>query len=271
MTFPILLNSEADARRYVGNVHHGISASISEYAAQQEMHTVICREPSNIRRMSKTADERRDILRAFIKENDLKIATWAKRSAVDKNSIYNFLNGHSNALAAQTYAKLARTAQVPSWKLSGDVPEAPSPTLVWVSGAVQAGVFKEAVEWDRRDWFPVDVPVPSRFHGHARALKICGESMNKIYPEGTIAIWVKMLDFRAPRDGDNVVVYSTAHDDTVEATLKSYRITNGIPWLWPQSHDPDHQAPVNTTSPPDNIKEIEVVGIVIGSYRPEHH
>jgi hypothetical protein len=48
--------------------------------------------------MERTADERREILRAFIKDGGFKIARWAKDSGVDKNSIYNFLNGHSNAL-----------------------------------------------------------------------------------------------------------------------------------------------------------------------------
>ena len=269
--FPILLQSEADARRYVGELHDGIPDSISRYADQADLHTAICSPLSTHRRMEKTPDQRREILRDFIKANSLKIAGWAKRSGVDKNSIYNFLNGHSNSLAAETYAKLARTARVPSHKLTGDQPEAPSPTQVVVRGGVQAGVFKEAVEWDERDWFAIDVPIPSRFLGRAHGLKVCGQSMNRIYPEGTIAIWVRMLDYRPPRDGDNVVVYSTRQDDLIEATLKQYRVTeDGDQWLWPQSTDPNHQAPVNTFDPPEEIKEIEVVGIVLGSYRPEH-
>lgn len=96
--------------------------------------------------------------------------------------------------------------------------------------------------------------------------------MNIDYPEGSIAIWVQMLDFREPRDGDDVVVYSHRRDGTIEATLKQYRVDErGDKWLWPRSHDPQHQAPVNTRTPPDDVAEIEIVGIVIGSYRPRFH
>lgn len=222
--------------------------------------------------MEKTPDQRRDILRKFMADNNLQPAGWAKASGVDKNSIYNFLNGESQSLHARTYAKLARTAGVPTWHLTGDEPDMPSPSAVWVRGEVQAGAFKEAVEWDRDEWFPVDVPVPSRFQGVARALKVAGPSMNKEFREGSVVIWVKVLDFRSPRDEDYVIVYSYRRDDTVEATLKQLRVLpDGTQWLWPQSDHPAHQAPINPSDPPEDIKDIEVIGIVIGDYRPRHH
>ena len=253
------------------DVHAGL-ASISEYAFQAKSHTRIGYFPIIRPDMEKTPDQRREILRAFIKDNDLKVASWAKSSGVDKNSIYNFLNGESRSLHPRTYAKLARAAQVPTWQLSGDEPDVPSPTAVWVSGSVQAGVFKEAVEWDRDDWFAVDVPVPSRFRGQARGLRVDGVSMNQEFRPGSIVLWVKMLDYRPPRHEDHVVVYSYRRDDTVETTLKQLRFDDqGNQWLWPQSDHPDHQVPVNTQSPPDEIKLIEIVGIVIGDYRPRHH
>lgn len=222
--------------------------------------------------MEKTPDQRRELLRSFMKANSLKIASWAKASGVDKNSIYNFLNGHSQSLDPRTYAKLARTAQVPTWQITGDQPDAPSPTTVWVRGSVQAGAFREAVEWDRDDWFPVDVPVPTRFQGLARALKVEGPSMNREFREGSVVIWVQTLDFRPPRHEDHVVVYSYRRDDTVETTLKQLRILpDGTHWLWPQSDHPAHQAPINPAQPDDDIKLIEIAGIVIGDYRPRHH
>jgi phage repressor protein C with HTH and peptisase S24 domain len=224
------------------------------------------------RTLEKPADERRELLRAFIAANKLKISSWAKQSGVDKNSVYNFLNGHSQSLDLKTYAKLARTASVPVWKLTGDAPDPPSPTAVSVTGAIEAGAFREAVEWDSEDWFTVDVPVPERFQGRAKALQVRGTSMNIDYPDGSIAIWVPMLDFRPPRDGDDVVVYSYRRDGTIEATLKQFRVgDDGEKWLWPRSHDPQHQAPVNTRTPADDIRDIEIVGIVIGSYRPKHY
>lgn len=219
--------------------------------------------------MERTADQRREILRQFIVDHGLKIARWAKDSGVDKNSIYNFLNSHSNALDPRTYAKLARTAEVPVWRLSGDQPEPPSPTAIWVSGHVQAGDFREAAEWDRSRWYAVDVPVPDRFRRHAKALEVRGESMNLEYRPGAVVIWVDMLDFRPPRHEDHVIVYAHQNDGKVEATVKELRIDDDRrQWLWPRSSDPEHQLPINIDNPPPEVKSIEIKGIVIGDYRP---
>ena len=219
--------------------------------------------------MKRTVDEKRDLLRAFILENRLKAGPWAKASGVSANSLYNFLNGHSNALDPITYAKLARTAGVSVWRLDGEPREPPSPTSVWVVGHVEAGAFREAVEWDRSLWYPVDVPIPTKFRGRAKALETRGPSMNQRYPEGTVVIWVDMLEFRPPRDGDRVVVYAICKDDEVEATVKKFTVANGKKWLWPESDDPLFQAPIEIEHPGDRIKSIEIKGIVIGSYIPE--
>lgn len=218
--------------------------------------------------MERTADERRDILRQYIKENGLKISRWAKESGVDKNSIYNFLNGHSGALDPRTYAKLSRVQGVPAWRISGDPPEPSSPTSIWVAGYVEAGAFREAVEWDRSRWYSVDVPVPERFRSIAKALEVRGSSMNLEYRPGSVVIWVDFLDFRPPRTGDHVIVYANTHDGKIEATVKELRIVDDRHWLWPRSDDPEHQAPVNIDSLPDDIETIEIKGIVIGDYRP---
>lgn len=254
----------------VGN--HAPNKSISRYVFQAQKHTGMCGSGFISRRMAKTPDEKREILRRFIQKHGLKIAPWCKTSGVDKNSLYNFLNGHSQSLDLRTYAKLARTVPAPVWQLSGDEPEPPSPTSIWVTGDVQAGAFRPAIEWDQSEWYPVDVPVPARFRGRAKALEVRGTSMNVDYPEGSVAIWVDMLDFRPPQSGDDVVVYSICQDDLIEATIKEYRIDeDGARWLWPRSHDPLHQAPVDIKNPGERVKEIVIQGLVIGSYRPRHH
>lgn len=251
--------------------NHETHKSIFQYALQEQKHTSMCYGRFIRPRMEKTADERREVLRRFIQSHGLKIARWCKESGVDKNSVYNFLNGHSQSLDMRTYAKLARTAEAQVWQLSGDQPEPPSPTSIWVTGYLQAGSFREAVEWVDSDWYPVDVPVPTRFRGRAKALEVRGASMNIDYPEGSIAVYVDMLDFRAPKNGDDVVVHCTRADGMVEATLKEYRLDDdGKHWLWPRSHDPLHQAPLNIDEPDDVGCEITIKGIVIGSYRPRH-
>jgi SOS-response transcriptional repressor LexA len=221
-----------------------------------------------MRRMSKSPDDMRELLRSFIQERGLKVARWAKESAVAANSIYNFLNGHSEALDPRTYGKLARAAGVPIWRLTGEQPEAPSATTVWVVGFVEAGAFRDAIEWDRSRWYPVDVPVPERFQRKAKALEVRGPSMNLEYPEGSIVLWVDVLDARPPRHEDHVICYAYRHDDEIEATVKELRVVNGHRWLWPRSDDPGHQLPLDMDSPGDHIARVEIVGIVLGGYRP---
>lgn len=247
--------------------NHTQHQTTSECDTQAVNHIKMGSRPAISRRMDRTVDERRDILRAFMAERGLRAARWAKDSGVSANSIYNFLNGESDALSPVTYGKLARTAQVPVWRISGDLPEAPSPTVIWVAGHVEAGVYRDAVEWDRSRWYAVDVPVPERFRRLAKALEVRGPSMNMDYPEGSVVIWVNMLDARPPRHGDHVIAYACSHDDQVEATVKELRILDGKQWLFPRSHDPAFQAPINPSEPGDHVKSVEIVGLVVGDYR----
>jgi hypothetical protein len=79
------LQGGANTFNEVGN--HEMNKSIFRYARQAPFHTSICKSGRIYRRMERTPEERRDILRSFIKERGLKISRWAKDSGVDKNSI----------------------------------------------------------------------------------------------------------------------------------------------------------------------------------------
>lgn len=248
-------------------MNHASLKSTYGCALQLEKHIGMGVTFATRMKMSRTPDEKRELLRQFISRKGLRIAAWAKQAGVGKNSIYNFMNGHSDGLDLRTYAKLARAAGVPSWELSGERPEVTEPVGIWVCGHVQAGDFREAVEWIRDDWYHIDVPVPERFRRMAKALEVRGTSMNLEFREGAIVIWVSVLDARPPRDGDHVIVYSRCDDGRIEATVKLLRILDGKKWLWPQSDDPEHQQPIDISSPPKDVTEIEIVGLVIGDYR----
>lgn len=262
---PTLSQQLAHGANCVGN--HDGTVDTSECVFQAEKHIRMGSATARSMPMD-DVERKRERLRRFMQESGKKAGPWAKQSGVSANSIYNFLNGHSEALDPLTYAKLARTAGVPTWRLNGELPEPASPTMLWVTGFVEAGTWQEAEEWDRSRWYGVDVPTPPRFHSKAKALEVRGDSMNLEYPAGSVVVWVEMLDFRPPRNGDHVIVYVHSHDDGIEATVKEYRLSDGKQWLWPRSSAPEHQAPVNVDSPGEHIKWIEIKGIVVGSYRP---
>jgi hypothetical protein len=249
-------------------VNHPSSESISEYAPQEQKHTDICSKPNNVGDMPKTADAKREILRRFIVERGLKIATWAKEAGVDKNSVYNFLNGHSQALSSESYQKLTKAARVPLWKLTGDEPDLPSPTSIWVSGRTETGNFVASIEWPEIDWYAVDVPIAKEYQGRAKAFEVRGACMDVEYPSGSVVVWVETQHVRPLREGDHVIALTTRTTGETEVTLRELRFAEGQAWLWPRSRHPAHQNPANTAVLPEGIASIEIKGIVLGDYRP---
>lgn len=118
---------------------------------------------------------------------------------------------------------------------------------IYVIGAVQAGIYKEAIEWNGDEWYSLTVPInDDRFPDIERfGLEVRGNSMNLLYPEGTIVLVVRFNDIgRKPNPGERVVVLRRSKTGGYEATLKEYqRDERGRHILWPRSTDPEFQAP----------------------------
>lgn len=224
-----------------------------------------------------------------------------RRALLDANIGVDFVRdirrrGHSPKL--DKLAALARILETPLGYFTEATDAAPSATAipltqVAVRGEVQAGVWREAVEWSEEDRFFVTVPTDARYPGMPRfGLLVRGNSMNKLYPEGTIVMVIRLNDLaREPKPGERVVVLR--RDQTTgefEATLKEYDIdAQGRRLLWPRSYDPEFQVPIILAGPaltPLNANtvpsvahagtlhdagepDVIVTAVVVGSYRPE--
>lgn len=198
-------------------------------------------------------------------------------------------------------AKLATVLRVPQAYLLeaatevDGVPSAMQLSAIFVRGAVQAGAWREAIEWQPEDWYSVTVPadprIPPTVQRHG--LEVRGSSMDRMYPEGTIVIVVRYQDLgRSPQPGDKVVVLRRAATGEFEATLKEYQVDKqGRHLLWPRSSDPEFQQPIILSGealplangeepiPPTVFAEpqqhdageqdLVISGLVVGSYRPE--
>jgi repressor LexA len=166
---------------------------------------------------------------------------------------------------------------------------------VFVKGDVQAGVWREALEWTPDEWFAVTVPTDERYREVERlGLLVRGTSMDRLYPDGTVVIVVRFGDLaRMPHPGERVVVLRRSRNTgDFEATLKEYdRDLLGRHLLWPRSMDPEFQTPF--VLGPDGLKvadfeealpstvragdlphetgelDVFVSALVIGSYRRE--
>lgn len=174
---------------------------------------------------------------------------------------------------AERYARFFRVA--PEWLLYGT--RASNTTAVelgprlFVKGAVQAGVFKEAWEVDADEWevftgrADIAVPIQRRF-----GLRTVGDSMNEIYPQGTILECVAYDGEYVIPSGKRVIAVRTKLDGQVEATVKElWRSEDDVVWLRPRSTNPAFQAFRGDMPDSPDISSIEIIAVVVGSYRPE--
>lgn len=160
------------------------------------------------------------------------------------------------------------------WLLGGNMVELhpAGVRLIPVIGEVQAGVWKEAVQFEVEDQYTIEVGQVGGL-ADAYGLLVIGDSMDLIYPPGTIII-VSPLGTRPLKNGDKVVVQRKLRTGQIEATVKELEIINGIAKLWPRSKNPKFQEPVNIHWPYEDeqltkTESVEIVGLVRSSYRIE--
>jgi transcriptional regulator with XRE-family HTH domain len=153
-----------------------------------------------------------------------------------------------------------------------DVDLYPSGPRLYIKGEVAAGVWKEALEWERDDWQPYqggshfEAPAEARF-----GLRVAGESMNEIYPNGTVLDCVSCIHagIEGVENGQRVIVVRRKFTGEIEATVKEYRQTAEGRWLVPRSSNPAFQTPIPLEADDPEIEETAIIAIVKGSYRPE--
>ncbi len=146
---------------------------------------------------------------------------------------------------------------------------------VKVLGEVQAGVWMEAVQWDDGDTYEVPYGVPAKFADSAYGLRVIGDSMNLVYPDGTVVIVIPVWEYgdEIP-SGKRVIVERRKKDGIVEATAKELEVINGHAKLWPRSTNPKFQQAIDIAWPYEEpqgigLETVEIKGVIIGSYRSE--
>ncbi len=157
----------------------------------------------------------------------------------------------------------------------------PGMRSITVRGAVQAGHWAEAVEWPVLERFAIAAPVDDRWAHHTvSGFLVRGDSMDEVYPDGTILIVVPMVELeRWPEPGERVIVQRRNNLGEYEATVKEFVVDKyGKFWLSPRSSNPEHRVPIRLPRPDPNhdenggfstIEDIHVIALVIASYRPE--
>lgn len=142
---------------------------------------------------------------------------------------------------------------------------------LYVKGVVAAGVWKEVWEYEPDEWevftgrADVAAPVRDRF-----GLRVEGDSMDIVYPHGTIVECVAYWGDSAIPNGKRVVVQRRRVSQDFETTVKEYRVDGeGREWLIPRSNNPAFQRPIEIGHDEADIEEVRIIALVVGSYRPE--
>lgn len=147
-------------------------------------------------------------------------------------------------------------------------PLAVGPEL-FVKGSVAAGQWVEALEWPREDWQRLTGRPDINFSTeHRFFLRVVGDSMNLLYPEGTFVECVSVFAEPEIVPGKRVVVVRERDDGMIEATVKELVELEGRPWLTPRSSNPSHQA-FALDEPEPGITEVRIIAVVVASVRPE--
>lgn len=140
---------------------------------------------------------------------------------------------------------------------------------IWCVGEASAGRWRESFEWPRDEWIPIALAVKDMRYPTAKrsALKVNGDSMDELYPDGSYVIFVRLSDVGGkPQQGDKVVV-ARYRQDLMEATIKEYtRDTKGQRWLVPRSSNPAHTAVRLDVGEGEHV---EILGLIVGSQKLE--
>lgn len=205
-------------------------------------------------------------------EKGLTPTSWAKAAGLARTTIARPIKeGYAFVTSSRTLSKLARAAGVAPPDIRRVTESQIIPLYLPVRYRVQAGA------WIEMDYAEQDYPAPPRavrpdpqFADWPQWLElVVGDSVDREIPPGHFAHVVDAIEMGyAPQDEDFVVVERRRDQGRLrERSIKQVeRQSDGRIELWPRSHNPAWDRPLELFAPGDGV-EVEIVGLVIGAYR----
>lgn len=197
----------------------------------------------HLRRLRKARGESQQDVAAIIGAKQSTISRWERDEQEPEPA-------HLARLAA--WAK----EDVAEWlnRYVGEFPVHDYGDFLPVVGAVEAEHWAPGWEWPETEKFDIAVPADRRYPEVERfGLLVRGPAMDRLYPDGAIAICANLTDLgEAPAPGQKFVVVRRDAADLYEVTIKELALDqNGAPWLWPRSSHPAHQSPLPYPGKPE--------------------
>jgi hypothetical protein len=98
-----------------------------------------------------------------------------------------------------------------------------------VNAQVEAGVWREQVEWGPEEWMEVEVD-PAKFHPAATGVVVRGRSMDRKFPPGTYLHCVDLISSGEAVDDGDYVIAERRRGDLVELTCKKLALRTDGNW-----------------------------------------
>lgn len=140
-----------------------------------------------------------------------------------------------------------------------------------VVGFVQAGVFGDATQIPETEQIKICLSLGEQYKRMRKfCLEVRGDSMDMVYPEGSILACVLLedyLSYNQALDGKRVIVQRRNDALEVESTVKEYRSIDGRVWLMPHSKSGKYTPII--LSDDGGQSNATIIGVVVGSYREE--
>lgn len=140
---------------------------------------------------------------------------------------------------------------------------------LFVKGKVAAGSWHEASTWPEDEWREfTGRPGVNADPQHRFGLVVEGDSMNELYPEGTILECVSVFGHVETHTNRRVIVARCDGAGRYETTCKELVDQDGELWLVPRSTNPTHR-PCRVGDMEPGITEARIIAVVVSSMRPE--
>jgi transcriptional regulator with XRE-family HTH domain len=209
-----------------------------------------------------------DQIKVLRKKMKLSQADLAEIVGVEQPTIQRWESGTRMPDLDNLNALARALGTTPGSLLDGDSVVSIGPTL-FIKGEVAAGVWQAAAEWPDTDWqtftgrSDVDAKLEHRF-----GLRVSGDSMDLLYPHGSIIECVSTFGRAEALPGRRVVIVRKNDRQEYEATVKELVEQNGELWAVPRSTNLNHR-PFKLNGAEPGIIETRIVAVVVASIRPE--
>lgn len=201
------------------------------------------------------------VLTKLLKDADIAPAHLALKIGRDKDYIRDYLVGRKKSLKPNDWDAIKRELKIPDF---GNAPLAVSGMPV--VGIAKAGAFMDVSISDFENNEEISVARDPRFpRAEQYALKVAGDSMNKMFNDGSYVICVNWADSGMELRPDMCLHIERHQSPLVEVTLKRYATRSGKRYLDPQSTNAIHK-PIEING--DDSTEIIIKGLVIGKWEP---